>query len=65
MSEIESATKVVDEYHISITEKDSFKAVVVKFKCSDGTVANFEFLPLFAHRFSDETCIAAIRALAK
>lgn len=61
----ESEPKIVDEYHLSIVAKDSFKVVIVKFKCSDDTVASYEFAPSFAHRFSDETCIASVRALAK
>ena len=61
----ETPAKVVDEYHLSIVEKDSFKVLIIKFKCEDGSIASFEFQPIFAHKFSDETCIAAIRAIAK
>ncbi len=63
MSDTEA--KVVDEYHLSIAEKDSFKVVIVKFKCSDGSVASFEFHPAYGHSLSDELCTTSIRAMAK
>lgn len=61
----DNEAKIVDEYHLSIVEKDSFKVVIIKFKCSDDSIHSYEFQPVFAHKFSDETCIAAIRAIAK
>jgi hypothetical protein len=62
---LDTEAKVVEEYHLSVVEKDSFKVVIVKFKCADGSVASFEFHPAYGHSFSDEMCITSIRAMAK
>jgi len=63
MSETEA--QLVDEYHLSIVEKDSFKVVHLKFKCENGKILTFEFPPVYAHRLSDELCTTSIRAIAK
>ena len=56
----------VDEYVIALDHSTPFATVVVTFKDNDGQVHGpFEFVPPFAHKFSDEMCIASARATKK
>ena len=58
--------KIVDEYSIAFGPSEEFPTVLLTLKLDDGTLQGpFEFVPAYAHTFSDEMCIAAARAARK
>jgi hypothetical protein len=56
----------VDQYDVTVVERDGFKFVQVRLLLDDGrATAPFEFVPAFAHALSDELCKASAHAAAK
>lgn len=56
----------VDQYDVTIVERDGFKFVHVRLLLDDGrATAPFEFVPAFAHALSDELCKASAHAAQK
>jgi hypothetical protein len=57
--------KIVDEYSIALGPGE-FPAVLITLKLDNGIVEGpYEFPPAFAHKLSDELCIASARAARK
>jgi hypothetical protein len=58
--------KIVDEYTIAIDDSSGFPVVVLSLKTESGIVEGpYEFVPAYAHKLSDELCIASARATKK
>lgn len=64
MADTPDATPIA-EYSISVKQGD-FSTVWLTLKDDDGKVHGpFEFVPPYAHKLSDELCIASARATKK
>lgn len=58
--------KPVDEYTISVGPREDFPTVLLTLKLDDGSIHGpFEFVPAFAHKLSDEICVASARTAKK
>ena len=58
--------KIVDEYSIAVGPNPEFPTVWLTVKLDDGSIHGpFEFVPAFAHKLSDELCIASARTAKK
>ena len=58
-----SRPRRVDEYVLSVEERDGFQLVQMKMKTDDGRVSTFELEPTYGHVLSDELCTTAAHAM--
>lgn len=55
---------LVDRYTIRLVDDRSMKFVHLAFEAESGAVQTYRFAPAYAHRLSDELCMASARAAA-
>lgn len=54
--------QLVTDYQMRVIEKDNFRMVHVEMRNDHERVFKFEFVPMFAHQFSDEMLTAVAHA---
>jgi len=58
-----SKPRRVDEYVLSVEEREGFPLVHMRVKTEDGAICTFELEPAFGHVLSDELCTTAAHAM--
>ena len=58
----EEGYQMVVDYQMRVIEKDNFRMIHVEMRNDHERVFKFEFVPMFAHQFSDEMLTAVAHA---